>query len=169
MLKSTLPEGDGKAKKTAQLSETVMSNTSPPGCNTIRHDMDVLRQELNLLHTTVSEVTDTLETSLLGLDEFETEHAQLTNWLTSVEDKVKVTSSRPLGHAPEVQVEEVEVLIIIKIVPVFFSFLIKNIPILPQALQGPVLLHDNRWKYPWDIIKANVNMRMFGNMKSLLI
>ena len=99
-MKASLGEGEDTYNQTQMLSTQVLESTSPAGCDRIRQEMQILKEEMDCLHSNVSEADSGLQLSLSSIEEFDTEHEQFLQWLMVTEDKVKASSQSTEYQAP---------------------------------------------------------------------
>ena len=86
--------------ETQTLSSQVIVNTSNAGCDRIKQEMQILKDEMDSLLANLSEAESGLHTSLHSIEEFTVEHEKFVEWLTMAEDKVKASSRSTEYHAP---------------------------------------------------------------------
>lgn len=108
-IKESFPEGEAKFEAVSEQCTLVLQNTSPTGCDRIQQEMKLLKDELSSLHEVAAEMISSLEVNMVGLEEYHAEHAQFTQWLDEVEDKVKVNAQQFDLHAPEQLEADLEV------------------------------------------------------------
>ena len=70
-------------------SEHTLPNTSPRGCQTIRHETENAKQEYENLLTDVSQGKRSLEMALSQWSDFDRNYDQFASWLSDVEGKIK--------------------------------------------------------------------------------
>ena len=84
-------------------------NTSTRGQDVVEQEMLTLRAEIDGLQATINETENSMETCLVGLEQYAAEQAQFAEWLEVVEKKVQ-TKSEPVEYeSPEQQLVELEV------------------------------------------------------------
>ena len=108
-LNSSLSDGESSYQETSDLSSQVMEHTSIPGRDRIRQEMKVLQEELDSLKAIITDSRADLQSSIQDSEEFQTEHAQFSDWIAEAEDKVKCNTQHYNFAAPDQQEVEFEV------------------------------------------------------------
>ena len=84
-------------------------NTSTRGQDIVQQEMLTLRAEIDGLQATINETENSMETCLVGLEQYAVEQAQFAEWLEVVEKQVQ-TKAEPVEYeSPEQQLVELEV------------------------------------------------------------
>ena len=91
------------------LSETVKQNTSTHGCDRIRQEIQILRDELDSFQNTLDNADQALASAIQGLDQLAEDRSKFVEWLDETESTVKEKASRFQLERPEQQVTEFEV------------------------------------------------------------
>ncbi len=105
----SLPDGQHKYDELVAMSSKVMSTTSPTGCQMIEQEMQALNDEMTALQATAHDTTDSLESCVLGLEDFQHETDQFESWLEEIETQVISQTQATHLSAPEQQVLQFQV------------------------------------------------------------
>ena len=76
-------------KLTKELSTKTSKNTSMPGCEVLRREMDHLQSEWQDYNSRIQQAGEDLEHALLQWGDFETKFDACSKWLKNMEQQVK--------------------------------------------------------------------------------
>ena len=95
------------------LCEAVKQNTSSHGCDRIRQEIQILKDELDSFQNLLENTEQSLVSSIQGLDQLADDREKFVQWLDETETTIKEKASHFQLEKPEQQVTEFEVILLI--------------------------------------------------------